>query len=171
MLTPALPQSFSIKLLATTRPPSTWVITIKGLTSTKVHEPINLLVATRACVRRVLRDHEPVRAQRLGGVAPEDVALDQHLVIGARVDRLVVEVLVVVVVHVLVAEAACGAAGAAVLVAVVVEGDVQVAAVDVAEGVVVADEVGLVVVVEVVPRDGDPVRGANDVYGAVLFRC
>ena len=86
-------------------------------------------------------------------------------------DRLVVEVLVVVVVHVLVTEAARGSAGAAVLVAVVVDGDMQVAAVDLAEGVVVADEVGLVVVVEVVPRDGDPVRGADDVYGAVLLRC
>lgn len=79
-----------------------------------------------------------------------------------------VKVLVVVVVHVLVPEAAGRAAGAALLVAVVVQRDVQVAEVDVAEGVVVADEIGLVVVVEVVPGDGDPVRSADDVDGAVL---
>lgn len=39
----------------------------------------------------------------------------------------------------------------------------------VAEGVVVADQVCLVVVVEVVPGDGDPVRSADDVNGAVLL--
>lgn len=84
-------------------------------------------------------------------------------------ERLVVKVLVVVVVHVLVPEAARGPAGPALLVAVVVQRDVQVAEVDVAEGVVVADEVGLIVVVEEVPGEGNPVRGADDVDGAVLL--
>lgn len=51
---------------------------------------------------------------------------------------------------------------------VVVVGDVQVAKVNVTEVGVVADEGGLPVVVEVVPRDGDPVGAADDVDLAVL---
>lgn len=66
-------------------------------------------------------------------------------------DRLVQEVLVQVVVDVLVAEAPRGTAGARVAPVVVVVGDVQVAKVDVAQGVAVADEGRLPVVVEVVP--------------------
>lgn len=84
-------------------------------------------------------------------------------------DGLVIELLVVVVVDVLVAEAARGAARALVLPEVVVVRDVEVAKVDVAEVGVVADERGLPVVVEVVEGDGDPVRGADDVELAVLM--
>lgn len=85
--------------------------------------------------------------------------------------RLVQIVDVQVVVHMLVAEATGGTACALVTPVVVVVGDVQVAKVDVAEGVVVSDEGRFPVVVEVVPRDGDPVRGADDVDLAVLGAC
>ena len=57
----------------------------------------------------------------------------------------------------LVAEATGRAAGAHVLPEVVVVGDVELAAVNVAEGGVVADEGRLPMVVEVIPGDGDPV--------------
>ena len=70
---------------------------------------------------------------------------------------LVQEVLVDVVVDVLVAEAAGGAPRPRALPVVVVVGDVQAARVLVAVGVRVAYQGRLPVVVEVVPRDGDPV--------------
>lgn len=72
-------------------------------------------------------------------------------------DCLVVEVDVEVVVDVLVAEAPCRTAGAHVAPVVVVVRDVQMAKVDVPEGVVVSDERRLPVVVEVVPGYRDPV--------------
>ncbi len=46
---------------------------------------------------------------------------------------------------------------------VVVVGQVQLAKVDGAKRVRVANEVALPVVVEVVPRYGDPIRGPNDI--------
>jgi hypothetical protein len=84
------------------------------------------------------------------------------------VDGLVEEVDVEVVVDVLVPETPGRTAGAHVVPVVVVVGDVEMARVDVAEGGVVADEGRLPVVVEVVPRDGDPVGAADDVDLAVL---
>jgi len=121
------------------------------LTRSQIRIPIQLLIAARARIRRVVGNNQAVRAERLAGVATEHVALDEYLVVGARVDRLVVEVDVEVVVNVLVAEPAGGAARAHVAPVVVVVGDVQVARVDVAEGRVVADQGRLPVVVEVVP--------------------
>jgi len=84
------------------------------------------------------------------------------------VQGLVQEVLVQVVVDVLVAEATSGAAGALIAPVVVVITDMQVTKVDVAEGIVVADQARLPMVVEVIPRDRDPIRGADDVDLAVL---
>lgn len=81
---------------------------------------------------------------------------------------LVQEILVQVVVDVLVAEATSGAAGALIAPVVVVITDMQVTKVDVAEGIVVADQARLPMVVEVIPRDRDPIRGADDVDLAVL---
>ena len=81
---------------------------------------------------------------------------------------LVQEILVQVVVDVLVAEATSGAAGALIAPVVVVITDVQVTKVDVAEGIVVADQARLPVIVKVIPRDRDPIRGADDVDLAVL---
>lgn len=66
-------------------------------------------------------------------------------------DSLVVEVFVEVVVDVLVAKTTSWTARAASLPEVVVVGDVQLAEVDFAEVVAVADKGGLPVVVEVVP--------------------
>ena len=66
-------------------------------------------------------------------------------------DCLVEEVDVEVVVDVLVAEPASGAAGAHVAPVVVVVSNVKMAGVEGAEGGVVADQGGLPVVVEVVP--------------------
>lgn len=115
----------------------------KALTGTKVRVAVELLVTADASVGRVLRDDQAVGAQGLAGLAAENVALDEDLVVGARVDGLVEEVLVEVVVDVLAAEAAGGAARAHVLPPVVVVGDVQLAGVDVAEIGVVADQRGL----------------------------
>jgi len=84
------------------------------------------------------------------------------------VQGLVQEILVQVVVDVLVAEATSGAAGALIAPVVVVITDMQVTKVDVAEGIVVADQARLPMVVEVIPRDRDPIRGADDVDLAVL---
>lgn len=84
-------------------------------------------------------------------------------------DGLVQEVAVEVVVDVLVTEAASGTARALVAPVVVVVGQVQVAKVLLAAGVAVADEGGLPVVVEVVPRDGDPVGRVVDIELAVLW--
>lgn len=86
--------------------------------------------------------------------------------------RLVEEVHVEVVVHVLMAEPPGGTAGALVQPKVVVVGDFEMAAVEIAKGGVVADEGGFPVVVEKVPRDGDVRGGADDVDLAVLgFMC
>jgi hypothetical protein len=112
----------------------------KELTCAEVGKPVKLLVATRARVGTILRNDKPIRAERLARVPPEDVTLDEHLVVGARVDGLVQEVLVQVVVDVLVAEAAGGTARAGAAPVVVVVGDVEVPKVDVAQRVVVADE-------------------------------
>jgi hypothetical protein len=85
------------------------------------------------------------------------------------VDGLVKEVDIVVVVEMLMPEATGIASRSNRVPVVVMVCNVQVAEINVTEGVVVADQGGLVVVVEVVPGDGDPVRGADDVDLAVLF--
>ena len=84
-------------------------------------------------------------------------------------DGLVEEVDVEVVVEMLMPETAGVASRSNSVPVVVMVGYVQVAKVNVPEGVVVADQRGLVVVVEIVPGDGDVVRGADDVDLAVLF--
>jgi hypothetical protein len=82
---------------------------------------------------------------------------------------LVEEVDIEVVVEMLVSETTGVASCSNSVPVVVMVGYVQVAKVEVAESVVVADQGGLVVVVEVVPGDGDVVRGADYVDLAVLF--
>lgn len=72
-----------------------------NLTSTKVSKPVNLIIAIRRGVGRVMRDDKTVSAQCLGGVAAEDVTLHKDLVVGAGVDGLVMEVVVEVVVEML----------------------------------------------------------------------
>lgn len=76
------------------------------LTGSEVHVSINLKVSLRAGVGRVLRDDQAVGGGGSAGVAEESVGLDEHLVVGARLDGLVAVVDVQVVVDVLVAEAA-----------------------------------------------------------------
>ena len=83
-------------------------------------------------------------------------------------DGLVEEVDIEVVVDVLVPETAGRTAGPHVPPVVVVVGDVEVIGVDITERGVVADKGRFPVVVEVVPRDGDPVGAADDVDLAVL---
>jgi hypothetical protein len=141
-----------------------------ALTGSQIGETVQLLITTGAGVWRVLRNDQTVGAEGLAGVAPEDVALDEHLVVGAGVDGLVVEVDVEVVVDVLVTEAAGGTASAHVLPVVVMVGDVEVAKVDIAQGSVVADEGRLPVVVEVVPRDCDIIRPPYNIHLAILVR-
>lgn len=80
------------------------------LTSSQVRKPINLEITLRTSIRAVLGNDKTVRAQRLASVTTEYVGLNQHLIVAAGVDGLVVEVLVEVVEDVLVAKAACGTA-------------------------------------------------------------
>lgn len=114
--------------------------TPKVILGAQVGKPIQLLVAADARVGAVLGDDQAVGAQGLAGVAAEDVALDEDVVVGAGVDGLEVKVVVVVVVDVLAAEAPGGAAGALALPAVVVVGDAELERVYLAEGVAVANE-------------------------------
>ena len=100
---------------------------------------------------RLVRNDQAVGAERLASVAPKDVPFNKDLIIGARVDRLVEEVDVEVVVDVLVTETAGGTARALVAPVVVIVGDVEMTEVDISERGVVADEGGLPMVVEVVP--------------------
>lgn len=114
--------------------------TPKVVLGTQVGKPIQLLVTADARVGAVLGDDQAVGAQGLAGVAAEDVALDEDVVVGAGVDGLEVKVVVVVVVDVLAAEAPGGAAGALALPAVVVVGDAELERVYLAEDVAVANE-------------------------------
>lgn len=106
----------------------------------QVGKPVQLLVAADAGVGAVLGDDQAVGAQGLAGVAAEDVALDEDVVVGAGVDGLEVKVVVVVVVDVLAAEAPGGAARALALPAVVVVGYAELERVYLAENVAVANE-------------------------------
>lgn len=67
------------------------------------------------------------------------------------------EILVVVVVQMLGTEATGVTAGAEVAPVVVVVGQVELTTIDVTELVVVANERCFVVIVEIVPGDGDPI--------------
>lgn len=87
---------------------------VRTLTLAKVHVSINLIVAFGASVGRVFGDDEAVGSSRGPRLAEESIGFDEHLVIGAALDGLVAVVDVEVVVDVLVAEAAGGAASAAV---------------------------------------------------------
>lgn len=71
------------------------------LTLAQVHVSINLEVTVGACVGRVLGDNKPIGRRGGAGLAEESVRLDEHLVVGARLDCLVAVVLVNVVVDVL----------------------------------------------------------------------
>jgi hypothetical protein len=84
------------------------------LTLAKIHVSINLKVSRRTAVGRVLGNYQTVRGSGGSGFAEEGIGFDEHLVVGAGLDGLVAVVDVEVVVDVLVAEAAGGAAGAAV---------------------------------------------------------
>lgn len=110
------------------------------LTGAKISKSVQLLVTTGAGIRRVVGDHETVCAERFTGVSSEHVALDEDLVVGARMNCLRQEVLVEVVVNMLTAETACGPAGAFVLLVVVVVSDVEAAGVEIAEVGVVAHQ-------------------------------
>lgn len=79
------------------------------------------------------------------------------MIIAAAMDSLIQKILIQVVVDVLVPEASRGPARTRIAPVVVVVGDVQVAGIDVAEGVAVSYQRALPVVVEVVPRYCDPV--------------
>ena len=72
-------------------------------------------------------------------------------------DRLIAEILVVVVVDVLGSESSGWATSAEILEVVVVVGDVEVAGIDVTECGIVADQRCFVVIVKVVPGDCDPI--------------
>jgi hypothetical protein len=79
------------------------------------------------------------------------------------VNSLVQKVLVQVVVDVLVTKATSGTSGAGVSPVVVMIGDVKMASVNIPQGITVTNQRTLPVVMEVVPRDSNPVRCANDV--------
>jgi hypothetical protein len=129
----------------------------------EVGESIKFVVTIGAGVWAVLGDDETVGAQCLPCVTGENVAFNENLVVTSTVDSLVQEILVKVVVDVLVTKAASWATSAGVPPVVVMVGDVKMSRVDVPESVAVANQGTLPMVVEVVPRHSDPVRGANDV--------
>lgn len=81
---------------------------------------------------------------------------------------LVQEVFVKVVVDMLVAESASRATSTHVSPIVVVVRNVKMSVVEIAECSVVAHERGLPVIVEVVPRNGHPVGGANNIDLSIL---
>jgi hypothetical protein len=83
-------------------------------------------------------------------------------------NRLVQKILIQVVVDVLMPEAPRGPPRARIAPVVVVVRDVKMVGVDVAEGVAVSYQRALPVVVEVIPGDGYPVGGADDVALAVV---
>ena len=117
----------------------------------KVGESVNLKVTVGAGVRAVLGDDETICAERLAGLAFEDIAFDEYLVVAAGVNGLVEEVDIEVVVDVLVAEAASGATSSIIPPVVMVVGDVEMALVDISQRIAVANKRALPVVVEVVP--------------------
>lgn len=101
-----MPKSFSIFGISLILQQIRWE---QSLTSAKVSKSINLIISIRRGVGGVHWDDKPVGAQCLGGVAAEDVTLDEDLVVGAGVDGLVVEVIVEVVVEMLMSEStSCG---------------------------------------------------------------
>ena len=79
---------------------------IKKLTLSKVHVSINLKVALRTSVGRVLGYDKAVGSSGSPGLTEESIGFDEHLVVGTALDGLVAVVDVEVVVDVLVAETA-----------------------------------------------------------------
>jgi hypothetical protein len=51
------------------------------LTGTQIGITIQFLVTANACIRRVVRNNEPVGAEGLASVATEDVALHKDLIV------------------------------------------------------------------------------------------
>lgn len=123
----------------------------KVVLRSKVCKSVNLKVTVRAGIWAILGDDETICAERLAGLSPEDVAFDQHLVVTARVDGLVEEVHVEVVVDVLMTEAASRATSSLIAPVVVVVGDVEMALVDISQRIAVANEGALPMVMEVIP--------------------
>ena len=76
--------------------------------------------------------------------------------------------MIVVVVDVLVTEAGSGTAGAGIPPVVVVVSDVKVTKVDGPELIVVTNQGALPMVVKVVPRDSDPIRGSDNVQLSIV---
>lgn len=111
----------------------------KKLTSPQIRKPINLLISTHTSIRAVFRNHQTISTQRGAGISPKDIALDEDLIVGAGVDGLVQKVLVQVVVEMLVSESTRGTSSSDVAPEIVVVRDVQVALIDFAEDVRVAD--------------------------------
>ena len=72
----------------------------------QVGETIKLIVTKRAGVRWILWDDQAIGRESLTSVAAEHVALDQNLVIWARVDGLIAEIKVIIIVKMLETETA-----------------------------------------------------------------
>lgn len=131
--------------------------TSKVIQSTQVCKSIKFVITERRGIWRILGDDKAVSGKRLTGVAGEDVTLYEDLVVGSRMDGLIAEIFVVVVIDVLRSKSSSWATSTDVLEVVVVVRDVEATVIDVSECWVVANERCLVMVVEVVPRHCDPV--------------
>lgn len=129
----------------------------KVVESTEVGETIELIVTKRRGVRGVLHNNKTICAKCLTGIASEDVTLDQDLIVRSGVDSLETEVLVVVVIQMLVSKATSVTTCGKVAPVVVVVSQMKLAAINVAKFVVVSNERCLVMVVKVVPGDGNPI--------------
>lgn len=121
------------------------------LTSTEIGISIKFVISKRRSVWRILWDDKSVCAESFTGIPSENVTLDKDLVIGTRVDGLVTEILVVVVVEMLVSESACVSASTQVSEIVVVVCQVEIAIVNSTEFVIISYQRAFVMIVEVVP--------------------
>lgn len=134
----------------------------------KVGKSVKFVVTIGASVGAVFGNDETVGAQCFPCITCENIAFNENLVVTSAVDSLVQEILVQVVVDMLVTEAASGATSAGIPPVVVVVSDVQVAKVDSPECIAVSNQRTLPVVMEVVPRHSNPIRGADNVELSVV---
>ena len=135
----------------------------------QICKAIFFVITADAKVWRVFWDDEAVSADRLTGIPSEDIAFDKGLVVRSRVDGLVVEIFVVVVVNMMETETAGGTTGSKTLPEIVVVGNV-IFAQFMGESGFVSDQGSFPVVMKIVPRNGDIIRSPDNIDQTVLSK-
>lgn len=138
------------------------------LTGTKICESINLKISIRAGVGAVFGYDKSICAQGLPCLTGEYIAFNKNLVIAPAVNSLVQEVLIQVIVDVLMTKATCGASSARVSPVVVMICDMKMTGINIPQCITVANQGALPVVMEVVPRDSDPIGSSNNIQLAII---